>query len=155
MKITFSTNNYTFKDSKNSIQSDVFFNLEDNETIIKLGCLSFQNNQYNLSYDIDKRIFANYEDASFGIVKYLYDEALFIYNYFDESKEDFDKFLNKMTKDDLQNILDEINERTKKLSSFINNDLDKLKVFLKIVGIAMIENLPNFCKIDLSACELV
>lgn len=152
MKITYSTNNYK---EDNSIQSNVFFELEDNETKIKLGCLSFQNNQYDLNYNVDENLWTLYSDASAGIIEYLYDEALFIYNYFDESKEDFDKFLNKMTQDDLQNILEEINDRTKKLSAYINNDCDKLKEFLKKIGHAMINNLPNLSKIDLNSCETV
>lgn len=131
MKIETNTNIYHFIEQEDfdSYQVDIEYRLIDNESNIKLGVLSFQNGNYDYNYQPDADEWRLYSDASSGIIETIYD--IIEPDYFP-----------------VDDILDEINENTKKLQAYINNDKDKLKKLLILLSHEFIKNAPSceFCE---------
>ena len=129
-------NVYRFKElgEFDSYQVEYEYRLIDNDTNIKLGVLAFQNGQYNYNYVACKDLWALYDDASEGIVETIYDRI---------ETDDVSK-IEKYVNIHLDDILDEINENTNKLQTYINNDINKLKKLLTILCRKLIKNKPSY-----------
>lgn len=119
-----------------SYQVEIEYRLIDNDINIRLGVLAFQNGHYDYNYEVDADEWRLYSDASSGIIETIYD--IIEPDYFP-----------------VDDILDEINEETKKLQAYINNDKDKLKKLLILLSHEFIKNDPSceFC--EQNPCEAV
>ena len=140
MKIETNTNIYHFIEQEDfdSYQVDIEYRLIDNESNIKLGVLSFQNGNNDYNYQPDAEDWRLYSDASSGIIETIFDKI---------ETSDVNK-IEKYVEIHLDDILDEINEQTKKLQAFINNDKDKLKKLLILLSHEFIKNALSceFCE---------
>lgn len=142
MKIETNAKIYHFIEQEDfdSYQVEFNYRLIDNNININLGTLGFQNGQFDFNYQADPDLWSLYEDASEGIIETIYDKIA--------SCEDERDKIEKYIDIHLDDILDEINEETKKLQAYINNDKDKLKQLLTLLSHKFIENAPTceFCK---------
>ena len=149
MKIETNTKIYHFIEQKDfdSYQVEFNYKLIDNNININLGTLGFQNGQYDLNYEVQADLWAVYADASEGIIETIFDKIA--------SCEDERDKIEKYVDIHLDDILDEINEETKKLQAYINNDKDKLKKLLTLLSHKFIENNPTceFC--EQNPCEVI
>lgn len=131
MKIETNTKIYHFIEQEDfdSYQVETEYRLIDNDINIRLGVLGFQNGGYDYNYQPDADDWRLYSDASEGIIETIYD--IIEPDYFP-----------------VDDILDEINEETKKLQAYINNDKDKLKKLLILLSYEFIKNAPSceFCE---------
>ena len=147
MKIETNFKIYHFTEQKDfdSYQVETEYRLIDNDINIRLGVLAFQNGQYDLNYEVQADMWAVYADASEGIIEIIYDKI---------ATSDINK-IEKYIDIHLDDILDEINEETKKLQAYINNDKDKLKKLLILLSHEFIKNAPSceFC--EQNPCEAV
>ena len=138
MKIETNPIIYHFIEQKDfdSYQVETEYRLIDNDINIRLGVLAFQNGHYDYNYEVDADDWRLYSDASSGIIETIYD--IIEPDYFP-----------------VDDILDEINEETKKLQAYINNDKDKLKKLLILLSHEFIKNTPSceFC--EQNQCEAV
>ena len=149
MKIETNTKIYHFIEQEDfdSYQVEFNYRLIDNNININLGTLGFQNGHLNHNYQPDAEDWRLYSDASEGIIETIYDKIA--------SCEDERDKIEKYIDIHLDDILDEINEETKKLQVYINNDKDKLKQLLTLLSHKFIENVPTceFC--EQNPCEAV
>lgn len=149
MKIETNTKIYHFIEQKDfdSYQVETEYRLIDNEINIRLGVLGFQNGGYNHNYQPDANEWRLYSDASEGIIETIFGKIASC----EDEKDKIEKYINI----NLDDILDEINEETKKLRAYINNDKDKLKRLLILLSHKFIENAPTceFC--EQNPCEAV
>lgn len=147
MKIETNFKIYHFIEQENfdSYQVEFNYRLIDNNININLGTLGFQNGQLNHNLQYDPDFWSLYEDASSGIIEIIYDKI---------ATSDINK-IEKYIDIHLDDILDEINEETKKLQAYINNDKDKLKKLLILLSHEFIKNAPTceFC--EQNPCEAV
>ena len=137
MKIQVELQNvYRFKElgEFDSYQVEYEYRLIDNDINIRLGVLAFQNMQYNINYVPQKDLWSLYDDASEGFVETIYDRM---------ETDDVNE-IEKYVDIHIDDILDEINEDTKKLQAYINNDKTKLKKLLTILCRKFIKNKPSY-----------
>ena len=142
MKIETNTKIYHFTEQKDfdSYQVEFNYRLIDNNININLGTLGFQNGQFDFNHQADKDTWSLYKDATEGIIETIFCKIA--------SCEDERDKIEKYIDIHLDNILEEINEETKKLQVYINNDKDKLKKLLTLLSHKFIENNPTceFCE---------
>ena len=142
MKIETNTKIYHFIEQEDfdSYQVETEYRLIDNDINIRLGVLGFQNGQFDFNYQADPDLWSLYEDASEGIIETIFDKIASC----EDEKDNIEKYINI----NLDDILDEINEETKKLQAYINNDKDKLKKLLILLSHEFIKNAPTceFCE---------
>ena len=140
MKIetNFKIYHFTEQEDFDSYQVETEYRLIDNDINIILGVLGFQNGHYDYNYEADADEWRLYSDASSGIIEIIYDKI---------ATSDINK-IEKYVDIHLDDILDEINENTKKLQAYINNDKDKLKKLLILLSHEFIKNDPSceFCE---------
>ena len=149
MKIETNTKIYHFTEQEDfdSYQVETEYRLIDNDINIRLGVLGFQNGGYNHNYEPDADEWRLYSDASEGIIETIFDKTATR----EDERDNIEKYINI----NLDDILDEINEETKKLQVYINNDKDKLKKLLILLSHEFIKNAPTceFC--EQNPCEAV
>ena len=149
MKIETNTKIYHFIEQEDfdSYQVETEYRLIDNDINIRLGVLGFQNGNYNHNYQPDADEWRLYSDASEGIIETIFDKIASC----EDEKDNIEKYINI----NLDDILDEINEETKKLQAYINNDKDKLKKLLILLSHEFIKNAPSceFC--EQNPCEVI
>ena len=142
MKIetNFKIYHFTEQEDFDSYQVETEYRLIDNDINIRLGVLGFQNGQYDLNYEVQADLWAVYADASEGIIETIFDKIATR----EDERDNIERYINI----NLDDILDEINEETKKLQAYINNDKDKLKKLLTLLSHKFIENNPTceFCE---------
>lgn len=132
----FSNNEHSYEEVEefNYYQVEHKYILIDNDININLGVLAFQNGNFNLNYKADKDIWNLYSDASEGFVETIYGRI-------GGSEQNKIEYYVNIHLDD---ILDEINENTKKLKAYINNDKDKLKQILILLSNEFNNNEPDY-----------
>lgn len=122
-------------------QVEIEYRLIDANINIKLGVLGFDNGNYDHNYEAQADEWRLYSDASSGIIETIYDSI----------KTDEINKIEKLVDIHLDEILDEINEETKKLKAYIDNDKDKLKKLLILLSNEFVKNEPTceFCEQNL------
>ena len=130
-----------------SYQVEIEYRLIDNNININLGTLGFQNGQLNHNLQYDPDFWSLYKDASEGIIETIFDKTASC----EDEKDNIERYINI----NLDDILDEINDNTTKLKSYLDNDKDKLKQLLTLLSYEFIKNAPTceFC--EQNPCEAV
>ena len=140
MKIETNAKIYHFIENKDfdNYQVEIEYRLIDADINIKLGVLGFNNGNYDHNYEAQADEWRLYSDASSGIIETIYDAI-----QTDEINE-----IEKFVDIHLDEILDEINEETKKLTAYIDNDKEKLKKLLILLSNEFVKNEPTceFCE---------